>query len=338
MLAMAYFGLLSAPAPPPIERTVTQIALFLVAVIGIAGFGHLFTDMFDVDEDRQRRQSNTWGDAGTARRTLLLAGVLLASSLPWAWIPIGRLGALLLAAEFMMFALYAVPPIRLKSRGLPGIVADGMYAHALPALWSWLPFAHLSGAETLLWIGVVIGIWGLSVGVRELMHHQAIDAEPDRAAGAMTYGARRGRQHLMRVLQRFVLPIELASLILLLGAIGTKTLLPAAGFALYFGWSIIKVRATWLERIALFPVARNEDGVTILARGILSPFYYGWLPLLLAAALALRDNTYLILLGLHFVLFRAMITRLVEREAYSTAIAVRALLRNRVRSPSIRRS
>ena len=314
MLAFGYFGLLSANSLPPVDRVLGQIVLFLIAVIGIAGFGHVFTDMFDVEEDRIRGQPNLWADSGSWRRVALLSALIAASWLPWIFIPIGRTGLILVAAEFLMFALYAVPPVRLKNRGLAGIVADGMYAHALPALWTWLPFAHLSGARAPVSTGVVIGAWGISVGIRELMHHQAIDADRDRKVGATTYGVRRGRTHLMGLLRRLVLPAEVVTFAMLLGVMTPTSALPAAGFAIYMIWSFVKVRGFWIEPVNLFP-PDSDDSATILARRVLSPFYYGWLPLLLLAGLAIRNPAYLLVALLHLALFGPMIRRLIGHEA-----------------------
>ena len=314
MLAFGYFGLLSGPVDPSSGRYLGQITLFLVAAIGIAGFGHLFTDIFDVEEDRIRGQSNLWGDSRPVQRWILLASLIAASWIPWLFIPIGRAGFLLLVMEFVMFALYAVPPIRLKNRGLAGIAADGMYAHALPALWTWLPFAHLSGAQTPIWTGLAIAAWGISVGIRELMHHQAIDAERDRAAGATTFGVRRGGVYLMRLLRRVVLPAELVTLSLLLVVMATKSIVPLAGFAIYMIWSVVKVRVLWLEPMRLLP-PNTDDGATVLARRVLGPFYYGWLPLLMLSALLIKDSVYVVATGLHLVLFGPMLLRLVMREA-----------------------
>jgi hypothetical protein len=314
MLAFGYFGLLSGPLTPSAAQLAGQIALFLIAAIGIAAFGHLFTDIFDVAEDRIRGQANLWADSGRLQRWPLLVVLLAASWIPWFFIPIGRLGMMLVAAEFLMFGLYAVPPIRLKNRGLAGLAADGMYAHALPALWTWIPFAHLSGAATPPLIALAIGAWGISVGVRELMHHQAIDVERDREAGATTFGVRRGSRHLMGLLRGVVLPAEMIALVVLLGVMARVSIVPIAGFAVYITWSVIKVRALWLEPVALIP-PDTDDGATVLARRVLGPFYYGWLPLLLLAALVINDPVYLVAAALHMLLFGRMIMRVLIREA-----------------------
>ena len=314
MLAFAYYALLSAPVLPPLSVVVQQLAIFLVAAVGIAGFGHVFTDMFDVDEDRVRQQSNLWDHRSTTSRAVLLGALVLAAVIPWYFLPTNRITIALLGAELLAFVLYAVPPIRLKVRGAPGIVADSMYAHVLPALWTWIPFALLSGAATPVVVGLTIAMWGMFFGARDLMIHQAIDAVVDRATGAMTYGARRGRDALIRTIQRRLLPAELFLFLLLLVEIAPVSPLPAVFFGIYFPLRYLMITRFWLGSLDATGGSVNGDRVIALCRRVMSPFYYLWLPLLLLIHLALRSPPFLLLLAVHLLLFGRMIARLSRSE------------------------
>jgi hypothetical protein len=335
MLAMAYYALLSGVLPP-LRDTIFLFVVFLIAAIGIAGFGHVFLDIFDVDEDRVRGQYNTWDGASRARRYLTITALLAASWIPWVFIPIGPLGIGLVAAEFVMFILYAVPPVRLKERGFSGIVVDSMYAHLLPALWTWIPFAHFSGAATPVWFGGMTAAWAFLVGMRELMYHQALDAKTDSGAHVQTFGARHGRHWVMRLLLNRLIPLEMVAFALFLGALSARVPLVAVGFVLYIPWSIWKVNRLWLQPVDVFGEAAVDDKVTIICRRILSPFYFVWMPLLLVTALAVRDSSYTVLLIIHVVIFRRVITQFVFHEGGDIAAVVqsfraRALLRPPVR-------
>lgn len=323
MLAFAYYALLSAPGVPPLRDTVTMLALFLVAVIGIAGFGHVFTDIFDVEEDRVRGQSNIWAGLSDAKRAALITSLLAASWIPWLFIPIGTAGIMLVASEFLMFALYAVPPVRLKTRGFPGIVADSMYAHVLPALWTWIPFARFAYAETPLWLGLIAAAWALIVGMRELLHHQAVDANSDRRAGVSTYGALKGRDNVIKIVLNRLLPLELMAFAALLGALTAQTVVVVVGFAAYLGWSVFKIERRWIDPVGILSGPQIDDRATIICRRILSPFYYAWLPILLLIALTLKDSTYAVLLLLHLLLFRGAIMRLASQEVSDIASVMR---------------
>ena len=323
MLSFAYFAMLSGTALPSTSRILVNVAVFLVSVFGIAGFGHVFTDIFDVAEDRIRGQRNSWDLASPSGKTALVGGLLAASIVPWLFLPRNATVYLLLAAEFLAFVAYAVPPLRFKTRGLPGIAADRMYAHTLPALWTWVPFAILSDAPAPLWAGMQIAAWAFPLGARELMLHQAIDADIDRAAGVRTYGAVQGRHHLMKTIGTRLFPVEVIMFSILLGLAAVRAPVAAAGFFVYIAYSVAKVKGFWLN-----PVNRRSvfnDAVTIECRRIMSPFYYGWLPLLLLVNLAVRDVRFVLLLALHFLLFRGMIVPLIRTEITDARAFVRYL-------------
>jgi hypothetical protein len=117
----------------------------------------------------------------------------------------------------------------------------------------------------------------------------------------------------MKMLRRVVLPAELTTLVVLLGVMTTHTVVPLVGFAVYMIWSVVKVRIFWLAPVKLL-LPDTDDGATILARRVLGPFYYGWMPLLLLTALVMKDRMYLVAVGLHLLLFGPMVMRLAVRE------------------------
>src|SRR5207302_668389 len=108
--AFAYYAIGGGTVVPRAAATSWRLAIFLVAVIGIAGFGHFITDAFDVIEDRLNGRANAWDRLTVRQRTAVAAGLLLAAWLPWLVLPIGSVGVALLMTEFALFALYAMPP------------------------------------------------------------------------------------------------------------------------------------------------------------------------------------------------------------------------------------
>src|ERR1035437_5503778 len=123
MLAVAYYAVANAHHPPKVAATLAAIGTYLIAAIGIAGFGHVYLDAFDVEEDRFLGKANLWDPLGIPARFAIVALLLALSWLPWLALPVGRAGLALIALEFAMFILYATPPVRLKDRGFFGITA-----------------------------------------------------------------------------------------------------------------------------------------------------------------------------------------------------------------------
>ena len=303
MLAVAYYAISVADVPPRVTTTLWKLGLFVVAVIGIAGFGHLLTDVFDVAEDRTSGRENAWDRMGWAQRVAVFAALIAASWLPWVLLPIGVVGLGLVAVEFLLFAVYAIPPVRLKERGLGGVVADGLYAHAVPVLVTWLAFSRAAAVATPWWLGALLGAWALAVGMRHLLQHQANDMERDRQAGVATYAVRHGRTRTLQLIVERLLPVEAVVFLGLVAVFGLREPLVAVGFVAYVMWETFKLRVLWLE--PMYPFGRLElnDRADILGTRLSSRFYERWLPVLMLLGLVLRSPEYLVLLAVHLAVF-----------------------------------
>ena len=292
LLAIAYCALSLESRPRGFMQTGVEIGLYLLAIIGIAGFGHVFLDAFDVEEDRLLGKPNLWAPLDNFRRALLIVLLLAAAWIPFLFLPIGRAGLSLVGLQFLSFVLYAVPPIRLKGRGLAGAAADAMYAHALPAMWTWILFSRISGARAQWWPPVLIGTWALAVGMRHMLQHQALEVANDRRAGVATYAATRGIEAAHSLIMRVLLPLEVASFLLLLAIVSVRIPVVAAGFVLFLLWHLIRARSA--------PAGESA----VVRSFILSRFYEKWLPLLVLAGLALNDPAWLVVLVMHAAVFR----------------------------------
>lgn len=299
MLAVAYFALAAAPRTPHFPAVWSYFALYILAVIAIAAFGHLLTDAFDVEEDRVLGKRNLWAPMSPLARMVLLATLFLASWLPWLAMPGGTLLIALIALEFLMFFLYAAPPVRLKERGLPGVVADAMYAHVLPALWTLVPFSLLAGVRAPWWLVALLVAWSLAVGMRHMLKHQLAQLEADARANVGTLAVRKGREATLQIVVRPILVVEIASFAVLLVMIGAHVFFVPVAFILFAALRLMR------GGIGLAGLRALDDASLSASVGtmVLSRFYERWLPLLILAGLAWRDPSYVVLLVLHIAFF-----------------------------------
>ena len=314
MLAVAYYAIASAPHPIGLSRVGLELLLYIIAAVGIAGFGHLLLDAFDVAEDRINGKSNLWESLSPVGAGALVVTLLAASLLPWIILPLGPVGIVLLGLEFLMFALYAIPPIRLKERGFAGVIADAMYAHALPALWTWVPFSMFAGSRTTSWFPVLLGFWAILVGMRHLLQHQALDVEGDTRAGAKTFGARHGREATLRLISRRIIPVEMIAFGLLLSVAAPHIPFVGVLFVLYLAWQWFKVRFLWMSHLNMFGRITDADRTVVVGTYVLSSFYERWLAPLVLMVLAWNDPSYLFLLLVHVILFRGSARGLVRED------------------------
>ena len=188
------------------------LAGIIVALAAVGAFANVLNDWTDLDDDRASGKHNRL--AGRARALpllLVLLTGLLGLSAAWLVRP-GAAGLLLYGAIVAVFSLYSIAPVRLKRRGLGGILADAAGAHIFPALFAVVAFAHASGiALTFAWI-LTVGLWAFTSGIRGILWHQLRDYENDKRTGGKTFVCRHGPEAARKLGERVIFPLELAAL------------------------------------------------------------------------------------------------------------------------------
>jgi 4-hydroxybenzoate polyprenyltransferase len=250
LMGFAFLGVMHSDDPPAAPLFLGQLLLFLFACFGIGAFGHLFLDTFDQKEDRRNGKCNLWLSLGNRGGCLALIGLVLLGWLPWWWLPNGGTVRWLVAGEFTLFAVYAVPPLRLKERGLLGVVVDGLYAHVFPTLMVWSTFAPIGRGRFGITCQVLLVVWLLPMGMRHLLCHQYDDLDPDRAAGVRTFAVRHGRTATLRLVAAVLLPIELAAMLLTLAVLSWPCPLPLVGLLAFAVWEWRVIHHQWLQPAA----------------------------------------------------------------------------------------
>jgi 4-hydroxybenzoate polyprenyltransferase len=311
LFALAYFLLSQAPTPVPILTALGALALFTVGSIGIAGFGHLLNDVFDMELDEASGAENL-ARPGRFTRLFKFMLLLIVAWLPWLFLPLPDAVYVLLVLEFVLFTAYSVPPIRLKVRGIGGTLADALYAHVIPVLVTWLTFAQLSQVEMPLWFGLLLTIWAGAVGLRHILQHQLNDLVQDRSQQVQTFAVQLGWERTLALINRGLLPVEAGSFLLLLGVYSLKSPWVGLGFVLYIVWELVKMRSLWLQPIQNPLKLEASYKVNVLGILLLSRFYESWLPLLLLVTLVVRSPIYLILVGLHLLTFKNGLSYLLD--------------------------
>ncbi|MFN8666345.1 MAG: UbiA family prenyltransferase [Gemmatimonadaceae bacterium] len=303
-IAVAYLALAGSASALDVVAAARNVALFLVSCLGIGGLGYLMTDAFDVEEDRRIGKPNGWSSMQARLRVPVVALLLAAAWLPWRWLPNARIAAVLVALEMGLFALYAIPPIRLKARGMAGIVTDALYAHVLPTMVAWVAFSKLSlGAE---WTTpLLLATWMLLMGTRHLARHQHDDLDRDRLAGLTSFAARRGRDGTMRFLVRRLLPLEALVALLSLLTLATSAPLLLAGFVAHAFWELHVVRRRWLAPLPPFAAMSECERHDLYAQRLLSAFVERWMAPLALVSLVLRDGRAVWLVPLHLLMLGA---------------------------------
>lgn len=292
IFAIFYASALHVGAPlAPLWST---MLLLLLASLPGAIYVSLINDCTDLSEDMAAGKHNRLrGVRWPWTAAALVACVAAGGAVCWHWRHSPMLVGVYLV-PWLAFTLYSVPPLRLKARGIFGLMADSAGAHAFPAmLAAVLAYSAAGKNADLRWVATV-GLWGLCYGLRGILWHQILDADADRRAAVRTFVFQHGEGSAVALGTRVVAPLELLSLLLML--IQLHSWFPVFALGLYMASSALRVR---LHGLSPTLVARKQRPL------LLGKDYYDlFLPLGLLSASAFVHPFDALVLAAHLACFQ----------------------------------
>lgn len=311
MLGSAYYVIYITPSPPPIGVMLLRLAIFTIATVGIASFGYVLNDLTDIKQDLRSGHYNIMSSHDRIGRLMILVIILLLGLLPWVWLPRTPLILILLALEYALFLAYSVPPLRLKTRGLLGPIADSIYAYVVPATIAALVASNGELSQPIFNYLIVLMIWSFLFGLVGILRHQLFDHSRDQLDGVRTFVVKNGWD------QAFDQTFRLAKMILpayvLLVAVQA---LANPFFFLGFFAHLSGQLWNWNRQLMVttrcgYPVSR-PDRFHLVFDQFIGDFCWYWQPLIVLALLSLRSRDYLILLLGHLFLLPNGLKRVVS--------------------------
>jgi 4-hydroxybenzoate polyprenyltransferase len=295
----------AAFAGAPLIDSAGELALVLVALVPGAVYVSLLNDLTDRDVDRlagkwnriDGRSPRAWW-AGVAA---CLGAALAISAIAWRDDP---WTLLFYGAAWVAFALYSVPPVRLKARGAFGVLADAAGAQLFPHLLMVAAVLAAAGRQLDASLVAAVGCWAFASGVRGALWHQLSDRAADVSAGLRTFGST--RPDLARRLGAYVVfPLELiafAALLVLASGVLAALLMPA--------YALLEYRRTrrWGARIVVVTPAEPY-------RIAMQEYYVAIFPLAFLVSTTLEQPGAALVLAAHLLLFHQTPVR-IAADAY----------------------
>lgn len=285
------------------------LTLFL-AIVTAAIYATAINELTDRGDDAAAGKRNRAADAPRTVAALMAASAGAGFAVAWLWRDDVRL-VCCYAAILVAFALYSVRPIRLKARGLAGVLCDAAGEQMLPALTAVLVASRgAHHAASTAWLASV-AVWSLAFGVRGILWHQFRDVENDRAAGVRTFVS----SHPNAASQAgasIVFPLELAAFAAMLWQIGGAW--SAAFLALYALYAIRVARAGVKVPVIVAPKPRSFI--------VMQDFYTDLFPLALLIAASIRHRGDLAILAAHLLLHPGAVIQPIRRLSASMANTV----------------
>ncbi len=324
VLALAYLEIAVQDIPP--ARAFGGLAALLFSAVCLAAYGHVLNDMCDIEADRRAGKPNRVAALPVWQRTGLVAVLALLGLVPWLLVPPVPRAWAFLTLIYTLPVLYAVPPVRLKERGVWGVLGDASIAHGVPALFTLAFFEGLSRVPSP-WSAAFMtaaASWAFAVGARGIVLHQIWDRENDLRSGLTTLVTEIGAQRSRRLILAVVFPAEMLALA------GMGVVLAATApllLAVLVGCVILEVVEAELWK--RFDPAPSVPGLHIPPHDL----YQIWMPLVAASFLSTRHSAFLVLVVVQAVLFSAQI-----KDRPILAIGGGALRRAYYRARRVRRS
>jgi hypothetical protein len=215
--------------------------------------------------------------------------------LPWlVYFPTDSVTVGLLAAEFALLLAYVSPPLRLKERGLAGVVADAFYAHALPTLIAANTLFLMAPYDHPVLFATSLAAWQLPLGARNIIHHQMADYEADRASGTRTYVTAVGGTQATRFVERRLIPIEIAGFVSWLTVVAFT--MPAVPLA-FMVHGVVRAVS---HRARSTPVVTRWEAMS----AFVDAFCLVWMPLVAISVVCVAEPRMIVLGAAHVILFR----------------------------------
>ncbi|MBC6698925.1 UbiA family prenyltransferase [Hymenobacter puniceus] len=302
----------------PVWPLVPKLLLLLLSLTVGATYVSIINDWTDQADDliggKYNRVANKAPWLTALVLLLCLAIGLAVGTYFWRSSP---LSGFLYLCSWVAFSAYSLPPLRLKKRGLAGVVADASGSHMFPQL--------LTVSLVSAWTGhllpgmwyVAIGTWAFACGLRNILLHQLSDVEADAQAGVDTWVLRQGPQRVQRFGQLVLFPIELVAFGLLL--LLSKQLWPVAFLIVYAALEAFKWRMWNNPPHILQPNSRI----------LLGEYYEVFYPVAFLFALYAQHASNGLVLVLHVLLFGAIYWQLLSLLGWAGYLVVRKAIMRR---------
>ncbi len=267
----------------------------MAAGISAAIYASVFNDYMDLDQDRRAGKKTPMMDLSPAKRSAVIfisLSLMAAISLLLLHMPASLTCFLLIWA---VYTAYSLPPIRLKERGILGVLCIGVGEHVLASFLAVFLVAELTGRSVPWWWLLPVLGWSLPFGCRGIVWHQLADIDNDRKVGCTTMGANLGAEALRRFGERVLFPIEVFSFLTFLILCNNLVVWLLLALHLFFEW--MRYRFWSANIIIVDPVPGG--------RFALFEYYQLFFPLAILFSALPRDPTAAVLIGMFCLTFAA---------------------------------
>jgi 4-hydroxybenzoate polyprenyltransferase len=300
LLLVVYIELIRRHAS--LGASVASICVLLFCVSCVAAYGHVVNDWCDIADDELAGKPNAMRDLHMLARAALSVGFLVAGFAVLAPFPDAWPARILLALNFLWPTIYSIPQVRLKERGLLGVLCDAAGSHITPTLFAFADVSLFVPGPANVFVVTALVLWATVLGIKGILYHQIADRANDEIAGVATFAATFDTSRLLMVLSRYNLLLELPVSIFL--TVVVAAFLPLAVVAIVAYLVLESTKYLLGFEFAVSSDARLRRPSVPFANEM---FYTLWFPLAAAAGLALHGIWFAWVPVVHCLLFRQQV-------------------------------
>jgi 4-hydroxybenzoate polyprenyltransferase len=299
LLTIAYLQILQLGLTP--QRVAILLPALFFSIVCVAAYGHMINDIFDIESDRRAGKTNLAEKLTLWKRWLYCLILVCLGFLPVLMVNYSAWGCILLALNYLWPTIYSLPHIRMKEKGIAGVLCDAAGAHLTPTLFVLVVLSHqgvYSFLNLLVFSSVAVA-WSIVLGVKGIINHQVADRENDIKSGTITLATQTSPGRLERFIPKYNLFVELPLSVCF--TLLVYPICPIAVIALSIYCSIEILKYYLGFQFALNSDPRNTRASLPFANDM---YYCFWFPMAVALQLAFAGAAWVWLPFLHLWVFR----------------------------------
>gem|GEM_PF-2896058 len=297
LLAVTFLALIIEPLG--VGDAIRRGGAMLWSACLLATAAYVVNDWYDREVDRAiGKESAVMAMRGSVVAALHVA-LVVAAALPWLVLGLTTTTWVAFAAIVILPLVYSAPPLRWKTRGGLGVIADASLAHLAPATFALAAFGALDLDDRMAATVVAVAalIWSGAVGLRAIISHEIVDLEADRLAGVETWVGRIGVERATRLGTWAVFPVELMALSCVVVALAAFTAVPMVLLAATaVAMALARFAGAWVAPMLVVSTPTTE-------RVLLFLFYRFWLGAAFLAGLIAVEPAFVTVVPVYLILF-----------------------------------
>lgn len=292
LLAVAYATVLMSPVP---LYSVALWAIFLLSSLVVGAiYVSVINDITDLEEDIASGKSNRVQQIPKQYRWIIPGICVILGFVFGYFLYPDILSCFLYLLSWIVFSLYSIKPVRLKNRGILGVLADGCGSHVFTSLLMVASMSYITNQQ-IDWIWfTAVGIWAFTYGLRGILWHQFSDRENDLKVNLNTYASKINPEDF-KTRSKLLIYTELCALAVML----YKTNLAIAIIGLFIYLILLFLRYKINKTQIITILKSNDQPFQIL----MADYYQMVFPLSLLLAASINNNLNLLVLAVHIFLF-----------------------------------